>query len=254
VRPSIPHARMGALAILCAALVLAGCAATSTAKPSAAPTAPAPTPAAPSPTPTVEDTSDVLFTISANARATDGSTVGLLLTAHAPLASDDPKAQALRTDFLAGCPTDAYGTPLTEKTLADTGSALMALTLSSNRPGQTLLAPIQLFLGGPYTTQTVSGPGIVAPSEGCTGVFTWTKSGDAKALVNFQSNASIPDTTMWRYAHYGFVVAPESGATIESCEVNITTLGADAGLKDIHGWDPSTAATGVSCGIGYSGE
>lgn len=252
-RGSMPHTRMGAFGILCVAFLLAGCAANTAAEPSASPTQ-SPARVAPSPTPTAAEVSDVLFTIGANARATDGSTVGLLLTAHTPLAYDDPKAASLTEGFLAGCPTDAYGAELTAKSLADTGSALMLVTLSSNRPGQTLVAPIQIFLGGPYTSQTVSGAGIVPPSDGCTGVYTWTTSGDAKAIVNFQANASIPDTTMWRYAHYGFVVAPESGATIESCDVTITPLGAKAGLDDIHGWDPSTAATGVSCGIGYSGE
>ena len=130
----------------------------------------------------------------------------------------------------------------------------MPLTLTSNRPGQTFVAPIQLFLGGPYTTQTVSGTGIVPPAEGCTGIYTWMTSGDARALIDFQTNESVPDVTMWRYAHYGFVVTPESGATIESCNVTITPLGAKADLADIDGWDPSMAATGTSCGIGYSGE
>jgi hypothetical protein len=260
VRGSLPHARLGvpggalACAILCA-LLLAGCA-------TAAPAAPKPTPsasvtatAAPqAPSATPEDPSDVLFTINATARATDGSRVGVTLTAHLPVAYTDPAVRELSSDFLEGCPTDASGRSLTEKSLADTGSALMPLTLTSNRPGQTFVAPIQLFLGGPYTTQTVSGAGIVSPPEGCTGIYTWMKSGDAHALIDFQTNASVPDVTMWRYGHYGFVVAPESGATIESCSVTLTPLGEQAGVSDIAGWDPATAATGTSCGIGYSGE
>ncbi|WP_346232355.1 hypothetical protein [Parafrigoribacterium mesophilum] len=196
----------------------------------------------------------MLFTINATARATDGSRVGVTLTAHLPVAYTDPAVRELSGEFLDGCPTDASGRPITEETLVDTGSALMPLTLTSNRPGQTFVAPIQLFLGGPYTTQTVSGAGIVPPAEGCTGIYTWMKSGEAHALIDFQTNASVPDVTMWRYGHYGFVVAPESGATIESCSVTMTALGEQAGVSDIHGWDPATAATGTSCGIGYSGE
>jgi hypothetical protein len=254
----LPHARLGflggtgACAILCAVL-LAGCAPPAPKAPK--PATPAPATAAPqTPSATPEEPSDVLFTISATARATDGSRVGITITAHRPVAYSDPKVSDLTDDFLGGCPTDASGSPLTEKTLAATGSALMPLTLTSNRPGQTFVAPIQLFLGGPYTTQTVSGTGIVPPAEGCTGVYTWMKSGNARALIDFQTNESVPDVTMWRYAHYGFVVTPESGATIESCNVTITPLGAKADLSTIDGWDPSMAATGTSCGIGYSGE
>ena len=157
------------------------------------------------------------------------------MTAHRPVAYSDTKVAGPHRDFLDECPTDASGIQLTEKTLAATGSALMPLTLTSNRPGQTFVAPIQLFLGGPYTTQTVLGTGIVPPAEGCTGVYTWMKSGDARALIHFQTNESVPDVTMWRYAHYGFVVTPESRATIESCDVTITPLGARPA------WTTSTA-------------
>jgi hypothetical protein len=258
VRRSLPHAPWGvvggaaACAILCA-MLLSGCASPAPTTPK--PTTPAPATAPPqTPSPTPGQPSDVLFTIGATARATDGSRVGITITAHHPVAYSDPKVADLTDDFLDGCPTDASGTQLTEKTLAATGSALMPLTLTSNRPGQTFVAPIQLFLGGPYTTQTVSGTGIVPPAEGCTGIYTWMKSGDARALIDFQTNESVPDVTMWRYAHYGFVVTPESGATIESCNVTITPLGAKADLSGIDGWDPSMAATGTSCGIGYSGE
>lgn len=255
---SLPHARLGvfggaaACAILCAAL-LSGCATPDPTTPT--PTTPAPATASPqTPRATPGKTSDVLFTIDATARATDGSRVGITITAHRPVAYSDSKVADLAEEFLDGCPTDASGTRLTKETLAATGSALMPLTLTSNRPGQTFVAPIQLFLGGPYTAQTVSGTGIVPPAEGCTGIYTWMTSGDARALIDFQTNESVPDVTMWRYAHYGFVVTPESGATIESCNVTITPLGAKSDLSHIDGWDPSMAATGTSCGIGYSGE
>jgi hypothetical protein len=259
VQGSLPRARVGILsgaaacAILCV-MLLAGCATPAPATPKAS--TPTPVTASPSAPPSAapQEPSDVLFTINATARATDGSRVGVTLTAHNPVAYDDPTAGDLSSELLDGCPTDASGRALTEKSLADTGSALMSLTLTSNRPGQTFVAPIQLFLGGPYTTQTVSGTGIVPPAEGCTGIYTWMKSGDAQALVGFQTNEPAPDVTMWRYAHYGFVVAPESGATIESCNVTMTPLGEQAQVSEIAGWDPSTAATGTSCGIGYSGE
>ena len=255
---SLPPARpvvlgsVGVCAIL-SAVLLSGCAtgAQTPAKPTASASATA-SPHAPSAAP--EKPSDVVFTINATARATDGSRVGMTLTAHRPVSYSDPEVADLTTEFLDKCPTDVSGVQLTKERLAATGSALMPITLSSNRPGQTFVAPVQLFLGGPYTTQTVFGSGIVPPAEGCTGVYTWMESGDAHALVDFQTNESVPDVTMWRYAHYGFVVTPESGATIESCTVTITPLGATADLSKIDGWDPSMAATGTSCGIGYSGE
>ncbi|MEO6505958.1 MAG: hypothetical protein ABIW36_01760 [Terrimesophilobacter sp.] len=257
-RGSLSHARLdvlgsaGAYAILYA-LLLSGCATAAQTPPK--PTTPATATASPqAPSAAPEKPSDIVFTINATARATDGSRVGMTLTAHRPVAYSDPAVADLSRAFLDDCPTDASGAQLTEETLAATGSALMPLTLSSNRPGQTFVAPVQLFLGGPYTTQTVFGAGIVPPADGCTGIYTWMKSGDAHALVDFQTNESVPDVTMWRYAHYGFVVTPESGATIESCTVTITPLGAKADLSDINGWDPSKAATGTSCGIGYSGE
>jgi hypothetical protein len=248
----------GGLPYVCAlgilALLVTGCSAAPTQKAPAA-TMPATPASTPEPSATVEaPVEDVLFTISATARATDGSRVGMMLTAHTPIAYSDPNVDAMSNEFLAGCPTDAYGTELNEETLGQVGSSLMRLEVTSNRPGQTFVAPVQLFLGGPYTTQTVRGAGIVPPAEGCTGIYTWTISEDATALVHFQTNESIPETSMWRYAHYGFVVAPDSGATIESCDVTITTLGQKADVTDISGWDPSMAATGSSCGIGYSGE
>jgi hypothetical protein len=249
-RGTLPYAC--ALATL--ALVLTGCAA-SPSTPAPAVSAPATPTSTPEPSAAAPDTvDDVLFTISATARATDGSRVGILLTAHTPLAYSDPQVRTMSEAFLAGCPTDAYGQKLSEETLDQTGSALMRLDLTSNRAGQTFVAPVQLFLGGPYTTQTVTGAGIVPPAEGCTGIYTWTTSESATALVHFQNNESDADTTMWRYAHYGFVVAPDSGATIESCDVTITPLGEKADVTQINGWDPSMAATGSSCGIGYSGE
>lgn len=257
-RGSFPHARLavlggaGACAVLCA-ILLSGCATPAQTTPQ--PTTPPPATASPQPPSAAPETpSDVLFTIGATARATDGSRVGITLTAHRPVAFNDPKAVDLSDEFLDACSTDRSGTKLTEETLAATGSAIMPLMLTTNRPGQTFVAPIQLFLGGAYTSQTVSGTGILPPTEGCTGVFTWMKSGDARALINFQTNESVPDVKLWRYAHYGFVVTPESGATIESCNVTITPLGTKANLSDIDGWDPSKAATGTSCGIGYSGE
>lgn len=236
------------------ALLLTGCAAAPTpgAPPASAPASPtsSPEPSAAAPDPV----DDVLFTISAKARATDGSRVGMLLTAHTPVAYSDPTFKTMSREFLAGCPTDAYGVELSDDSLSKSGSALMRLEVTSNRPGQTFIAPVQLFLGGPYTTQMVVGSGIVRPAEGCTGIYTWTNSDNATALVNFQSNESTADTTMWRYAHYGFVVAPDSGATIESCDVTITPLGEKTEVTHISGWDPAMAATGSSCGIGYSGE
>jgi hypothetical protein len=241
--------------MVCASLLLAGCTASAPPGPSPKPSSATRTPS-PTPSPTATKASDVLFTVSANVRGTDRSTIGIELTAHTPVAYDVASVLAMMKSFLESCATSADGSDLTDASLAQSGSTLMQVDLTSNRPGHTFAAPIELALGSTNFPRTVTGASVIAPpdSSGCYGSYFWGTSDPARGIADFQSADSTPDPTQWRYGRYGFLVAPASGTTIEACQVEITPLGTEAGLAEVGGWDPSTAATGTACMIGYTGE
>ncbi len=203
-----------------------------------------------------DPSADVLFTITANVRAVDGRTIGISMAAHTPLASTDPAAAALRDEFLGVCGTGNGIQPITPEYLEENGSTLMRVEFAANTPDLTFAAPIDLFFGSPYFAQSATGSGITPEPGGrpCFYGFAWATSGDARGIADFETAEGVPNPNQWFYGHYGFSVNPSSGATIEACKVTITTLGLKSGVTDVEGWDPSLAATGISCGIGYSGE
>ena len=86
------------------------------------------------------------------------------MTAHRPVAHNDPKVADLKRRI----PRRMLDRPLRHQAhRGDDGrhrKRLMPLILTSNRPGQTFVAPIDLFLGGQYTPQTASGTGILPPT------------------------------------------------------------------------------------------
>lgn len=247
---------LGVVGILCAALLLTGCSPDGTANPtpSVRPSGTAPKPSASAPPDKVDD---VLFTISANVRGIDGSRIGITMSGHTPVAYSDEKVLDLKKEFLTNCGSDAGGPAITEKSLAQGGTSLMRVALSSTTIGETFAAPLELFLGSRYFPRTASGDGIVALSvaDGCYGRYAWGSAGTAHGIADFQNGngTSVPDLTQWRYGLYGFTVLNPS-ATIEACKVVISTLGKNAGLDGIPGWDTSQVIGGTSCGIGYSGE
>ena len=248
----------GVVGFTCAAvLILAGCTPGSTAPPEPS-VPPIDVVEAPSPSATPQDVTDVLFTISANVRDTNGGRIGITMAAHALVAHDDPKVSDLKDEFLAACGSDAGGPPITEQAMADGGSALMRVDLTSTTDKRTFAAPLDLYLGSQYFPQTVIGDGIIAPAGqyAChgDGLYAWGDSGTAHGIADFQSGSPTPDLDKWRYGHYGFTVPLQSGTTIEACAVTITELGQQASLKGIPGWDTSQPASGTSCGIGYIGE
>lgn len=244
-----------ALASVGLVVALAGCAGGAEPAPAATDPTAEHTPSGP-PEDQVDPNADVLFTITANVRAVDGRTVGISMAAHEPLASTDPDATAIREAFLSVCGGGNGAQPMTAEYLAVQGSTLMRLEFEANAPDLTFAAPIDLIFGSPYFASSATGAGITPEPGGqpCYYGFAWATSGSAQGVANFENPDGIPDPKQWLYGHYGFAVNPSSGATIEACKVTITERGMKIGVEEVPGWDPSRAATGVSCGIGYAGE
>jgi len=245
-------ASLASIAAVGAVLLLAGC----DAGPSPVVTSTASADPAPEPTTTATNTpDDVLFTITANVRDSSGTTIGIQLTAHDALAYSNAKAKPLISDFVKVCGAGVGGAPVTPETLAANGSILMRLDLSSSAAGKQFQAPLDLSLGSPYFGQSATGSGVkvVDSTHPCYGGYSWTTSGSASAVADFESGNPGPDLTLWRYAIYGFSVPFGSTATIEACKVELSDKAATV-AGDLPGWDPAQAANGVSCQIGYAGE
>ncbi|WP_349897792.1 hypothetical protein [Parafrigoribacterium soli] len=254
-RPQLAKASIGFLAAACIAVLLSGCAAGSPQKTAPKPTAAshAPTPSA---TPSPAPPADLLFTISAKVRSSGGSTIGIRLDAHAPVAaSDQTKAGALVDEFLEQCGDGVGGTPITHDTMVANGSTLLRLDLTSTTQGQMFVSPLDLYLGSNFSAKAASGAGIVDPpsADGCIGTYSWSKSGTAHGIAEFDSDDGTPDLSKWRYGLYGFAVQPDSNATIEGCTITMTDLATKADLKDVPGWLPSDTS-GTTCATGYVGE
>jgi hypothetical protein len=233
--------------------VLAGCSSSPPdADPSAAPSA-TPTPSASSsgaPNP-----KEVLFTISAKVRDKTGNTIAIELIAHTPLPYSDRDAKPLVTEFVSACSTGAGAAPVTAETLAAQGSILLPMDLASSTTGKQFAHPITVTLGNVYYGQSVTGKGIAAtdPAYPCSSGFVWTTSGSGRAIADFQSGNPGPDLSLWKNALYGFSVPTDSQTTIEACKVTLSTA-AKTTVADMPGWDPSQAAMGYACTIGYIGE
>ena len=162
----------------------------------------------------------------------------------------------LKNEFLGVCGAGNGTQPIDDQYLAEQGSTLLLVELSTDSPGQEFAAPLDLFFGSPYFAQAASGDGIEPGPGGptCFYGFRWTTSGAARGIADFENPDGQPDLTQWQYGHYGFTLSPDSGATIEACKVTLSETGMKSGIDQVSGWDPSMAATGISCGIGYSGE
>jgi len=233
--------------------LLAGCSGSSSgADPVVTPTA---TPS-PSASATVAPTpKDVLFTVTAKVRDKTGNTIAIELIAHKPVPYSDSSAKSLVSEFVSACGIGVGTAPVTADTLAANGSILLPMDLVSSTPGKDFVYPIDVTLGNVYFGQSVTGKGI-APTDAahpCSSGFTWSTSGSARAIADFESGNPGPDLTSWKYALYGFSVPADSQSTIEACKVSLTDA-AKTTVADVAGWDPSQAATGYACTIGYVGE
>src|SRR5690606_8956246 len=111
----------------------------------------------PSTQPEPDPQRDVLFTITANVRAVDGTTIGISMAAHSPVASTDPEAVDLKNEFLGVCGAGNGTQPIDDQYLAEQGSTLLLVELSTDNPGQEFAAPLDLFFGSPYFAQAASG-------------------------------------------------------------------------------------------------
>ncbi|MCY7326636.1 MAG: hypothetical protein LH605_10965 [Microbacteriaceae bacterium] len=243
-----------------ALLSLAGCTSAPAAESEPEPTATV----EPSQEPEPEKTAgpdDVLFTVSANVRAIDGTTLGISLTGRKPIASTDRAASTLVGAFVEQCvalegrSVSDVSTPISDESLATFGSSLMRIDLASSPEGEAFVAPVDLVLGSPYYAKVASGDNVQAvdTTDTCTGRYQITGSGSGTAITNYESGVTLPNLGQWAYGHYGFTVPFESGATIEACRVVVSEL-AEPIVEDVPGWDPGSDATGISCGIGYRGE
>ncbi|HAM26600.1 MAG TPA: hypothetical protein DCP11_07790 [Microbacteriaceae bacterium] len=235
------------------AVLLSGCG--SAAKPAGPAASASPTPnAIPSPSASAAP-KDVLFTVAANVRGKDGSTIAILMTARKPVPYSSSAAKPIEKQFIETCGAGVGGNPVTADTLAANGSILMPIDIASSTTGKVFVFPIDLSLGSPYFGQSATGKGV-APSDSsqpCYGGYKWSSSGAVHAVADFESGNPGPDVTLWRYAFYGFSVPFDSNATIEACAVTITDL-AKPTVDGTDGWDPNAPASGTSCGIGYAGE
>jgi hypothetical protein len=214
--------------------------------------------AAPSTTPSPTATAtDVLFTISANVRGADGSTIGILMTAHKPLPYSDSGAKTLETSFLGQCGDGKGGTIARDATyLAANGSILVPIDITATVTGKTFVAPVGVTLGSPYFGASITGKNVV-PSDTtapCYNGYQWVTSGTVHAIADFESGTPGPDLKLWRYGLYGFGLADGSNATIEACKITITPLGEADDVASVTGWDASAPQSGLTCVIGYSGE
>ncbi|MBK4348290.1 hypothetical protein [Lacisediminihabitans changchengi] len=240
---------------IAALLLLSGCSSSGTAKASG----PAPsqtTTAAPSASPTAAAPKDVLFTIAANVRGKDGATIGIQMTVHKAVAYNESAVKPLETEFIKSCGAGVGGNPVTTDTLEQNGSVLVPIDIASSVTGKPFVSPVQLALGSPYFGQAASGKGITPTdsTQPCYGGYNWATAGTAHAVADFESGSPAPDPKLWRYAFYGFGVAYESDATIEACKITLTDLATSEDVASVDGWDPKAPQSGTSCGIGYTGE
>lgn len=235
-------------------LTLAGCASTTggTGGSTKSPTASA------TPTPTsTASAADVLFTVAANVRGADGSTIGILMTAHKPVPYSNSAFKQYSTAFLNACGDGKGGTaPRNADYLSANGSIMVPIDITASIQGKTFVAPVGITLGSPYFGAEVTGKNV-QPTDStapCYNGYTWVTSGALSGEADFESGQPGPDLKLWRYGLYGFGLADGSNATIEACKITITDLGQADGVAAVTGWDTSAPQSGLTCVIGYSGE
>ncbi len=205
--------------------------------------------AAPKPT-------DVLFTIAANVRGADGDTIGILMTAHKPVAYSDAAVKPYEDEFLTQCGDGKGGIPRDATFLSANGSIMVPIDITATVPSKTFVSPVGITLGSPYFGAATTGKNIVPvdATAPCYSGYEWVTSGTAHAVADFESGMPGPDLKLWRYGLYGFGVADGSNATIEACKITITDLGKADDVASVTGWDASAPQSGLTCVIGYSGE
>lgn len=197
--------------------------------------------------------SDVLFSLSATVRATDGTRITIGLVAHEPRVWSDPQIADLAEEFLERCASGTGLTPIDSDYLTRNGATLMRVDFISDSRDFQFASPIQLHFGNQFFPRAAFTDAVVtARGEGaCYAGATWVFSNDAYAISAFETGSTTPDRSQWRFGSYGFQLLADSGTTIESCEKVITALGAATGVESVSGWDVSRDDGLSACGIGY---
>ncbi len=200
--------------------------------------------------------SDVLFTISANVRAVDGSTIGILMTAHTPVAYSNAAAKTYESTFLTQCGDGKGGIARDATFLSANGSIMLPIDIAASATSKTFVSPVGITLGSPYFGSAITGRGTVPTdtSAPCYSGYEWVTSGTVHAIADFESGNPGPDLKLWRFGLYGFGVTNGSNATIEACKVTITPLGKSEDVASVTGWNSTAPQSGLACVIGYTGE
>lgn len=240
-------------AVMIGTLVLSGCAPEATVDPvpSETPTVPV---TEPSETPTApEPAADVLFTVTATVRATDGTAIEISLVAHEPRSWDDPRMADLADEFLSRCADGNGLTPIDEGYLAANGTTLMKVDFESNTPDFQFESPIQLYFGNVFFPRAAFTDAVVSAGgdANCYAGATWLFTNDAYGIASFETGSTTPDPRQWQFGSYGFQLLPDARSTVESCVKVITELGAASGVESVSGWDVTRADGPTACGIGY---
>ena len=245
---------VGAIAL--SVLLVSGCASPADGEPQ-----PTDGPTTPTTEPTTEPTvepepDDVLFTLSAKVRATDGTVITIGLIAHEPRVWNDPGIADLADEFLQRCAGGNGITPIDETYLTEQGASLMLVEFTSDSPDHQFTTPLELYFGNPFFARAAFTDAIVTAggSTDCYDGATWLFTNDAYGVSAFETGTMTPDTTQWQFGSYGFQVLPGTSATIDSCVKTITALGVDSGVESISGWDVSRDDGNTACGIGYISE
>ncbi len=227
-----------------AVLMLAGC----TADP--APIDPGPT-LAPPPTATAPIApgtgDDLLFRVTATLVDATGP-VEVSLTGRAPQPSDASGRGAVLDAFLTQCA--ALGdTSLSAQALADSGSTLMVIDVTSSGP---LSEPVDLRLGGASARQLASGD-VAKTNTGC--YSGWQLTGQtASAITGYETGTTAPDAAQWMLGGYGFEAAIGSAVTFEDCTLELTDLAKASGVESVEGWTAADAVGEHGCWFGYAGD
>ena len=217
-------------------------------------------PTAPTPDPSVEPTSDVLFTIRTSTTDDSGSSVALTMVGHAPQDWDAAGRAGIKDSFISQCAALGGGTVsnaegvLDEASLDAYGSILMVIDVTSTPASHALAGGIELKLGSPYFYEVVSGDGLSNPyAVTCYAGYQINSTGTVTSITNYESGSPTPDPTQWKTGRYGFAAAYGSSAILSGCDIQLTALAIDSGIATADGWAVAPG-TESECAIGYQGE
>lgn len=239
-------------AFVVGAIALGGCATAAEGEPEPVETSSGPI-TQPTEGPVSPEPTDVLFTVTATVRATDGTEIEVRLVAHEPRVWNDPEFTEPAAQFLERCATGTGVTPIDADYLTENGATLMLIDFESDSPDYQFASPIQLHFGNQYFPRAAFTDAVVTANDdaACYAGATWVFSNSAYAISAFETGTRTPDRTQWQFGSYGFQLLPDAGTTIESCEKQITELGIATGVGTVSGWDVTRDDGPSACGIGY---